>query len=257
MPRKPKPSLQMIKQILEFAAALGKDNLAGIQRTLDNYLKTLAVEERPMEMAPDTRTIRRILNDFLNQMSQEAVLENLPPSVWHLRNDYENIKKLAERTSQIVQVIPDSQAILLDRATFKTSNRMLSERELRDFLLSLELHHSYDVTEYIKLIRFWGFFSLEGNKYTDPELRKPCDDLWQILDEVVCFLKLEFAETQVSEGFDHVMFEFSPSGLGYLRDASSQEALIEKCSQQLHRLINSLREAFKEYRIAVRGKLHL
>lgn len=55
MPRIPKLSWQMTLKILEFAASLGRDNLVAIQRSVDTWLKSLPVEEHPMEMAPDTR----------------------------------------------------------------------------------------------------------------------------------------------------------------------------------------------------------
>ena len=69
MPRNPNLSWQMITKILEYAAVLGRDNLVGIQRSLDTWLKALPVEEQPMETAPDIRTIRRVLEEELEKLS--------------------------------------------------------------------------------------------------------------------------------------------------------------------------------------------
>ena len=95
MPRIPKLSWQMTYKILEYAALLGRDNLIAIQRSVDNWLKGLSVKERPMEMAPDTRIISRVIEKDLNNIPPETVVEQLPQSVWHLHKDYEHIKELA------------------------------------------------------------------------------------------------------------------------------------------------------------------
>ena len=127
MPRIPKLSWQMTYKILEYAASLGRDNLVSIQRSVDNWLKGLSVEERPMEMAPDTRIIRRVIDEDLNKMPPEAVVEQLPPSVWHLRKDYEQIKELADHLHAKPEVIDRN---LSDNVRESPSKSFLFDKQL-------------------------------------------------------------------------------------------------------------------------------
>ncbi|MCX5998157.1 MAG: hypothetical protein NTU41_00810 [Chloroflexi bacterium] len=93
MPRKPKPTWSVMKRTLELAVLHGKNNLTAIQRSLDDDLEKLRqVEGIATGDTPDTRTIKWIVNDYINQLSPEAVKEQLPPSVWGLREDYEQLK---------------------------------------------------------------------------------------------------------------------------------------------------------------------
>ena len=147
MPRKPKLSWQMTLKILEYAAALGRDNLVAIQRSMDNWLKGLPAEEHPMETAPDTRTIRRVIEEDLNKISPETVIEQLPSGVWSLRKDYDQIKELANSHNANAEAIhyggsdiadkSPSKTFLFDKKVFTTSDKIMSERDLRSFLLSL------------------------------------------------------------------------------------------------------------------------
>lgn len=266
MPRSPNLSWQMITKILEYAAVRGRDNLVGIQRSLDTWLKALPVEEQPMETAPDIRTIRRVLDEELEKLSPEAVVEQLPRSVWLLRKDYEQIKELANSLTVSPEGIKHgtsditddsrSKAILFDRKIFTTSDNIMTERELRDFLFGLELHHSYRLSEYLKVARFWEFIGLEGNKYTDPVARQLLNNLWGVLDNLVPFLKEEFKEdTKVKKEKD-LECRFDPSGLKYLRDDSAKAKRIAEAESQLDELINAARESYKTYRAGIQNRLY-
>jgi len=63
-------------------------------------------------------------------------------------------------------------AMDFDKKLFIKTDRIMKERDIRNLLLGLELHHSYALSEYLKMANFWEFVGLEGNKYNDPELRQ-------------------------------------------------------------------------------------
>jgi len=93
MPRKPEPPWPVIKKTLELAVLHGKGNLTAIRRSLDIELEKIREEEGiATGDTPDERTIRWIVNDYINELPREAVREQLPPSVWTLRKDYEEFK---------------------------------------------------------------------------------------------------------------------------------------------------------------------
>jgi len=146
---------------------------------------------------------------------------------------------------------------MLDRETFRNSDSILNERKLRDFLLGLELHHSYRLSEYLKVVRFWEYFELEGNKYTDPEARQLLDNLWYILDDLVIYLRLEFEQGEKSKKKKDSEFRLSPSGLRYLRDDETKVERIAEAESQLDKLINATRESYKDYRAGIRNRLHV
>ena len=103
MPRKAEPSFELKTIIWDISAKAGKGNVSAIRRQLDYELEKRRKEGNFSEDIPDNRTISRIINEDINELYPEVVVSKLEPHVWHLRNDYESIKRLAERTSQTSQ----------------------------------------------------------------------------------------------------------------------------------------------------------
>lgn len=99
MPRKKEPSFELKMLIWDKAAIIG-NRPEVIQRELDNELRKLRKERGFYGDVPDVRTIKRIIEKGINILSPEVVMAKLPPHVWHLRDDYEAIKSLAETTSR-------------------------------------------------------------------------------------------------------------------------------------------------------------
>ena len=98
MPRKKEPSFKVKTIIWDKAVTTGKKPEV-ILRELENELRRLYQEESFYEEAPEVRTIKRIIEKDINQLDPEVVIAKLPPHVWHLRDDYEAIKKIAEPTT--------------------------------------------------------------------------------------------------------------------------------------------------------------
>lgn len=99
MPRKKEPSFKVKTIIWDKAVTTGKKPEV-ILRELENELRRLYTEEDFYEEAPEVRTIKRIIETDINLLSPEVVIAKLPPHIWHLRDDYEAIKSLADRASQ-------------------------------------------------------------------------------------------------------------------------------------------------------------
>jgi len=105
MPRKPEPSWELKKVIWDVAATVGTDNLQSILRQLDYELEKRRKEGEFFEDIPEERTIKRIIEKDINKLEPEVVVSKLESHIWHLRNDYEAIKQLAERISQTPQEV--------------------------------------------------------------------------------------------------------------------------------------------------------
>lgn len=96
MPRKAEPSFELKRVVWDMAAKGYKDKYSAIQRHLDRVLPEQGLDED----TPDIRTIKRIIDEDINELSREVVVSELPNYVWSLRNDYESIKNLAEGRAQ-------------------------------------------------------------------------------------------------------------------------------------------------------------
>jgi hypothetical protein len=99
MPRKREVSFKLKALIWDKAVTIGKRPEV-ILRELDNELRRLRKEEDFYEDIPDVRTIKRIIDRDINLLSPDVVIAKLPPHVWRLRDDYEAIKSLADKTTQ-------------------------------------------------------------------------------------------------------------------------------------------------------------
>jgi len=95
MPRSPKPTELVIKETLRLAALLGRDRYTDIQRGLEQKLEFLREEEGVITgKTPDTRTIKWIVKDYINELPVEVVMAEFSASIWSLRDDYQELKKI-------------------------------------------------------------------------------------------------------------------------------------------------------------------
>ena len=97
MPRKPETSFELKTLIWDKAATIG-NRPEVILRELENELRRLRKERDFYEDTPDVRTIKRIIEKDINNLSPEVVIAKLPPYIWYLRDDYEDIKSRADKT---------------------------------------------------------------------------------------------------------------------------------------------------------------
>ena len=109
MPRKPEPSFSLKLIIWDIAATAGMDNFAAVYRELDRRLEELRKNDKLFEDTPDQRKVHDIIKLDIQRLTPEVVVAKLPRHVWHLRNDYEDIKQLAESTKARQQTLKEQQ----------------------------------------------------------------------------------------------------------------------------------------------------
>jgi hypothetical protein len=80
----------MKRAIWDLAGKLGPDRHSAIQQSLHNWTE----RNESQEKVPDTRKISRVIQEL--QALDVSVLKTLPEHVWHLREDYEDIKELLQ-----------------------------------------------------------------------------------------------------------------------------------------------------------------
>jgi hypothetical protein len=127
MPRKPEPTFKLKEIIWDLAATLGTDNISAICRELDYKLEELRKKEELFEDMPDIRTVGRIVELDINRILPEVVVSKLPPHVWHLRNDYEDIKQLAESAKARQQAQTETE---IEQEPYKETPHKQTMREL-------------------------------------------------------------------------------------------------------------------------------
>ena len=97
MPRKAEPTFELKKIIWLAAISSGRSNLSAIQKQVDYELqKRHLPDSKDVEVyedTPDTRTIKRIIDEDINELSPSFVVSELPAHVWELRRDSKNIKQ--------------------------------------------------------------------------------------------------------------------------------------------------------------------
>lgn len=75
-----------------------------------------------------------------------------------------------------------------DKNIFNSSNQILSERHLIEFLDELETDDAYFLHECRPITAFCEFFRETGNQYRTKALKKHSDELLKALKELVTFL---------------------------------------------------------------------
>ena len=173
--------------------------------------------------------------------------------------------KLAERqksnnsTELKTTIHQEIEALRFDKKIFTASDSIMRERDLRDFLFTLELHHTYQFNEYLKLVKFWDYFSLEKNQFLHQELIDSLKPLWEAFDSLVMFLRFEFSEVQEGKKTKKELAEFmlDPAGYRYLRDAQAQKELRDSTENRLQSLIMKTRDSYRLHRSSVRKILHV
>lgn len=105
MPRKPELSFDLKMWIWELATAVGKKPEV-IFNQLDNKLEKLRKEGGFYEDTPDARTIKRVIEKDINELSVEFVMAKLPPYMWSLRQDYCELKRLVSKQKPAERLLP-------------------------------------------------------------------------------------------------------------------------------------------------------
>lgn len=85
--------------VWDAAATVGKEHTSLICREVDRQIDQLSEKDELFdETRPDSRIVRRIIDQDIQELSPDVVVKKLPPHTWYLRDDYEEIKQLAQDT---------------------------------------------------------------------------------------------------------------------------------------------------------------
>lgn len=195
MPRKAEPSFEL-KKIIWDVASVSTDNLKSIMRQLDYELEKRRKEGEFFEDIPEERTVKRIIEEDINKLEPEVVVSKLEPNVWHLRNDYEAIKQLAERISKTPQEVT-----YYKRTDFPISidlRHYLRQQLINHFdnlalaaeTLAMNMRLMFDFIDYMK----------EGPQYPIEDLDKDGAMLGNIVDGAEVGIPLRGGEIDVING---------------------------------------------------------
>lgn len=94
MPRGPEPSWEIKVATLDLAVKQGQKPEV-IRRELDRFVFDLQEKTGLTEIPPDERTISKILREFQEWPEERVAL--LPPHIWRLRGDWEEIRHRLEK----------------------------------------------------------------------------------------------------------------------------------------------------------------
>lgn len=147
-------------------------------------------------------------------------------------------------------------SINYDRNLFLKLDDIMNERDLKNFLLGLELHRHYQLSEYLRVGKFCERIRFEGNRYIDTEIRKLQNDLFSALEELIPLLKLEFEEERTGKREKDPLYRFVPSGSKYL-DKSAMAQHGKKVEDELVHLMIEVKDKYNAYRECIRDKLYI
>ncbi len=267
MPRKAEPSFELKLIIWDVAVTVGTNNLQAIVRQLDYELekRRKSEEEYFFEDTPDERTIRRIIEKDINALMPEVVISKLPQQVWHLRNDYTDIKQLSEE-GLTEEVDTEERALAEemrehDREIFKKSDEILNEDRLDKLINRLLIGNRYYFEEVVMLFRYASFFEKESYKYVIPNLRQQCVRCCKMIDRLSHFIEIHSYYLEVEDdklGRKYKLIAGGDYDRFYNKLKGGQIQKVERIfSNKADRIARECRDAYKEYRSIVRETLYL
>lgn len=88
----PEPSDELKAIIWDVVARVGKGNWDAVRKALAGEIERRGDESGVVGHLPEIGVIRRIVEEDLNELPQDRAFSTLPPHVWALRADYEELK---------------------------------------------------------------------------------------------------------------------------------------------------------------------
>ncbi len=209
MARKAEPSLELKTIIWDIAVRIGKTKLQAIQKQVDYEIekRRKSNDVEIFEDTPDTRTIKRIVNDDINEIPIEAVISTMPRHLWLLRNDYQELIKLESEQAQSnnqeyrYNNISASAAEMHDKGIFAESDKILDESGFGALFESL--YHNYFLDpDLTLLLKFMEYFNSKSNQYLNWHLNYLCFKLCRNYSELSEFIQMNSIE------YSHVFYHY-------------------------------------------------
>jgi len=277
MPKKPEPSFEVKKIIWDVVTKVGKDNLQAIQRQVDYEIdkrrRDESQEVQILEDTPETRTIKRIIDEDLNKLNQDIVIAELPTNVWKLRKDYEEIKRLSDSGNHTFKS-KDSErepsltsektnrAFEHDSKLFVDSDEIMNENRLDILLNRLLVGNRFYLNEVAMLFKYCKYFEKESNKYVISNLRCKCDRSCKMIERLRYFIEVHSYYLEVNDDELGMKYKLIPGGdydrfYKHLTNDYTQSRVVRIFNEKTDRLVLECSDAYKKYRSTVRETLYL
>lgn len=206
--------------------------------------------ERAIQLADEGHSAERIVE----LMSKETEWKDDIPTARTVRNW---LKK--ERYAQEYPLTEEMREH--DREVFKKSDEILNEDRLDTLIHRLLIGNRYYFEEIVMLFRCASFFEKESNKYVIPNLRQQCVKCCKMIDRLSHFMELHSYYLGVKDDELGMKYKLIAGGdydrfYNNLKDGQIQK--VERIfSNKADRIARECRDAYKEYRSAVRETLYL
>ena len=125
MPRKSEISFETKKIIWDMAVKGYRDKYSAIQRHLDRVLAEQGLDDD----TPGIKLIKRIINEDINELAPEVVVSELPRHLWELRDNYDQIDRLAKAKQTALTSARTKGTVEHDVRLFEKYNAIMSEFE--------------------------------------------------------------------------------------------------------------------------------
>ena len=147
-----------------------------------------------------------------------------------------------------------------DSDIFNKSNAILSERKLADILNWLQTNKFYFDDQSSDIKGYLMFFEEEGNQFISKSLLRKSKLLQESMNKLFDFLVQHFfsepSSIQSSANFKYFLYpELDPGR--HTRVPAEDAKIYFSCLKQLDEIINDVRIAYREYRIAVKKQLYI
>ncbi|XUX00068.1 MAG: site-specific integrase [Dehalogenimonas sp.] len=146
----------------------------------------------------------------------------------------------------------DPAQISLDKEHFVESDRLMNEETLRRVISALKGSHTYALSDYASLMRYYQSMELEGSRFVVNGVRDSFDKFWMSFDKLFWFMKLEFEQDR--KNGKNSLANFAPAGSKSKMDKGSIE-LIEHKIVELNDLTDECLCNYVAFRSQVRNDL--
>jgi len=272
MPRKAEPTWELKKIVWEIAGRIGTNNLVAVQKQVDYEIaKRHRPESKEIEIfedTPDTRKIKKIIEEDINSVPQKSLISELPSYIWTLRKDYDDILRLSEQSSTEKSDLKEHLGLTVerpsqfhfmireiynhDRDIFHKSNDILNEEKLEDFIVQLNVNEYYE-NQVGDAREFCKFFHYESNKYINTSLRNLAIELCDTLEKLFNFIEAY----KIDEGRYYVVDPRDRFYADYvdIDNVDKAHSEWEKFDKEFSLLRDTTQRTYKTYRAAVRETL--
>jgi hypothetical protein len=147
-----------------------------------------------------------------------------------------------------------------DERLFREANDLMSEGNLLQLLDQLQSDDSYFMSQAHRLDKFRSFFSETGNQFIDPDASGKLQALLESLDSLLLFVARHFFVFPDSQNYTEDLRLCMYPELNVDRHGDgTKESMQRYCNfqVQLDKTAETVRNAYKEYRLVVKHYLYL